>query len=53
MVRARRFHRQGLGSIPGRGTKVLQAEWHGQKYFLKKLKIKLHKIIMVIIFFNG
>ena len=22
---------RGLGSIPGRGTKILQAAWHGQK----------------------
>ena len=31
MVRARRFHGRGPGSIPGRGTKIPQALWHGQK----------------------
>ena len=31
VVRSRRFHCGGLGSIPGRGTKILQAVWYGQK----------------------
>ena len=31
VVRTRRFHRWGLGWIPGWGTKILQASWHGQK----------------------
>ena len=30
-VRTRRFHCGGLGSIPGRGTKILQAVQCGQK----------------------
>ena len=25
------FTAKGLGSIPGQGTKILQAAWHGQK----------------------
>ena len=28
----------GTGSIPGRGTKILQAAWHGQKKKKKKRK---------------
>ena len=31
MVRAPRFHCRGLGSIPGRGTKIPQAAQRGQK----------------------
>ena len=31
VVRTWHFHCQGLGLIPGQGTKILQAEWHGQK----------------------
>ena len=36
MVRTRHFHCQGLGSIPGQGTKIPQATQLSQK----KLKIK-------------
>ena len=32
------FTAESVGSIPGRGTKILQAAWHGQK---KKKKKKL------------
>ena len=31
VVRTRRFYCQGLGSIPGWGTKTLQATRHAQK----------------------
>ena len=31
MVRTPRFHCRGPGSIPGQGTKILHAVWHGQK----------------------
>ena len=31
VVRTRRFHCSGLGSIPGQGTKIPQAMWLGQK----------------------
>ena len=36
VVRALRFHCRGLGSNPGRGTKILQAERHSQKKKKKK-----------------
>ena len=39
MVRTWRFHCRGVGSIPGRGTKIPQVAWHGQK---KKKDIKGH-----------
>ena len=32
---------EGLGSIPGQGTKIPQAVWHGQK---KKKVHKVHKM---------
>lgn len=32
VVRTRHIHSQGPGSIPRQGTKVLKAEWHGQRY---------------------
>ena len=31
VVRIRHFHCCGPGSIPGQGTEILQATWHGQK----------------------
>jgi len=31
MVRIPGFHCRGLGSVPGLGTKILQATWHSQK----------------------
>ena len=31
MVRTQNIHCHGLGSIPGQGTKILQAVWHSQK----------------------
>ena len=37
VVRARRFHCQGPGSVPGQGNMILQASRHGQKK--KKRKI--------------
>ena len=30
-VRSWRFHCRDPGSIPGQGTKIPQATWHGQK----------------------
>ena len=30
VVRTRRFH-CGRGSVPGRGTRIPQAAWHGQE----------------------
>ena len=30
MVRTQPFHCQGLGSVPGQGTKIQQAIWCGQ-----------------------
>ena len=38
------FHCGGLGSIPGWGTKILQAVWHSQKVIIvKKIKLKEKK----------
>ena len=34
------FHCCGLGSIPGSGTKILQAAWHGQKTPFKKVDVE-------------
>ena len=34
MVRTQRFHCHGLGSIPGRGTKILQASPRGQNIYI-------------------
>ena len=31
VVRTWCFHCCGLGSMPGQGTEILQATWHGQK----------------------
>ena len=31
VVRTWRSHCHGLGSVPGRGTKIPQAEWRGQR----------------------
>ena len=31
VVRTQCFHRQSPGSIPGQGTKIPQAGWHGPK----------------------
>ena len=36
VVRTWHSHCQGPGSIPGQGTKILQAEWGGQKKKKKK-----------------
>ena len=36
VVRIQCFHCEGLGSIPGQGTKILQDAWRGQK---KKKKV--------------
>ena len=36
------FTAEGMGSIPGQGTKVLQAMWHGQKKKKKKRKKRGH-----------
>ena len=38
VVRTQRFHCQGLGSIPGQGTKIPQAEWCDQKEAAKQNK---------------
>ena len=38
MVRTRCFHCWGLGSIPGQGTKIPQAVWHGKKERKKERK---------------
>ena len=40
MVRTRRFYCRGLGSIPGRGTKILQAARCGQKHKINKFFLK-------------
>ena len=37
VARTHTFNARGLGSIPGRGTKILQAMWYSQK---KKRKTK-------------
>ena len=37
MVRTPSFHCRGLGSIPGWGTKIPQAEWCGQEKKKKKI----------------
>ena len=39
VVRTWCFHCWGPGSIPGQGTKILQAMWHGQK---KKKSLDAH-----------
>ena len=31
VVRTQHFHSMAVGSIPGLGTKIPQAVWHGQK----------------------
>ena len=36
VVRTRHFHSGGGGLIPGQGTKILLAMWHGQKKKKKK-----------------
>ena len=41
MVRILSFHCHGPGSIPGQGTEILQAMWHGQTN--KKLLWKNNK----------
>ena len=38
VVRTQCFYCQGPGLIPGRGTKILQATWRGQKGGEKKKK---------------
>ena len=38
------FTSVGLGSIPGRGTKISQAEWHGQEK--KKNILEGHKTVV-------
>ena len=39
VVRTQCFHCCGLGSIPGRGTKIPQDVWHGQKIIVTELFI--------------
>ena len=39
VVRIPGFHCHGLGSVPGRGTEILQAAWHGQKKKKKSEKL--------------
>ena len=39
LVRTQHFHRSGLGSVPGWGTKMPQASWRGQKEKKKSEKI--------------
>ena len=42
------FHCQGLGSIPGRRTKIPQATWHSQKIKINlKIKIFLGETILL------
>ena len=41
VLRTWHFHSSGLGSIPGRGTKILQIAWCGQT-LKKKEKKKLY-----------
>ena len=43
MVRTWHFQCRGPGSIPGRGTKILQAVWCGQK---KKKKVSVKIVTM-------
>ena len=43
VVRTRCFHCRGPGSIPGRGIKIPQATWCGQKKKKKKKKKKKWK----------
>ena len=50
------FTAVGLGSIPGQGTKMLQASWHGRK-INKKLNLQnkcvvLEQILMVLNILN-
>ena len=44
MVRTRAFTAEGLGSIPGRGTKIPQAVQCGQKKKKKERKRKKKKL---------
>ena len=41
MVRTQCFHCHGQGSIPGRGTKIPQATWHGQKQQQKQVSARM------------
>ena len=50
VVRTRRFHRQGPGSMPGRGTKIPQSQVHDTK---KKKKKKLADITIISQIVNG
>ena len=40
MVRTWCFHCQGLGSIPGWGTEILQAAWHSPQKIIIKIFLK-------------
>ena len=43
MVRTPHFHCQGVGSIPGQGTKILQAAEYGKKKKERKKEEKERK----------
>ena len=49
MVRTWRFHCQVPGSIPGRGTKIPQDEWHGKK----KKKLFHPSCVQIYLSFRG
>ena len=42
VVRARRFHCQGPGSVPGQGNMILQASRHGQKKKKERFEMMSH-----------
>ena len=45
MVRVLNFHTMAQGLIPGQGTEIPQAIWHGQKE-KKRKEINITKIIL-------
>ena len=47
VVRTQHFHWQGPGSIPGQGTKILQAAQQGQNEQEKNLEPRLHRLVQI------
>ena len=37
------FTAKGMGSIPGLGTRILQAVWHGQKFIYLSIYIHIYR----------
>ena len=47
VVRTRRFHCHGPGSIPGQGTKITQAAQHSQRKKEEKKQTKTVKLVLI------